>query len=123
MPNTAFVFPEAVITITPLGAAAQTVAYATSMSEDATPVILEDGSMVFKRVRFQVETVWVDDDIKTIKESQGPFDVFVTWTNEDDLRLRSAGLEDASLTGIALRGALEGGAQVYSLTFEGLSRT
>ncbi len=122
MPNKAFVFGEATVVISGPGISAQTLNYATGMSEEPTPVILEDGSTVFKRVVLTVDSVWVDEDIVTVRQASGPFDVFVIWTNEDDGRLRSTGLQAASLTRLSHRGALEGGVQTYTLTFEGLSR-
>lgn len=120
--NFAFVFGEAEVRVTPSGQSAQVITFATGMSLDKKPVILEDGSVVYRRITMSLDTVWVDDDVKAVIEADGPHTVVVTWTNADDLRLRSEALQDAALTGASLRGALEGGAQVYALTFEGLSR-
>ena len=92
------------------------------MTIEKTPTILEDNSQVFKQIRLSCDSVWVDEDIHTITNNPGPFNVFVTWFNEDDFRLRSEGIQNAALTAISGQGALEGGAQNWTLTFEGLSR-
>lgn len=123
MPNYAFVFGEATIQIATAGGSLQsTTQYATSLSIDEDPVALEDGSIAYKRVRWAMESPWVDDDILSIRQSPGPWDIVVTWLNADDLRLRSEAIQNAIRTGTGLRGSLEGGAQVFSIQFEALTR-
>lgn len=122
MPNSVFAFGEAEIVAKPSGLASQTLGYALAYSLGRTPVLDEDGSASLYQDRFSIESPWVDDDVRTIFFSRGPFDlVMVRWRNADDLRLMSDCVTGARCTAAEKRPG-QGGVETYQFQFESVSK-
>ena len=112
--NKAFVFGEAVAWVKPAGLASQQLGYIRSYSLARTPVRLEDGSASFYNDELTVESPWVDDELVTLFEAEGPLDFFfIRWRNEDDQRLASVSVTKAEIQDVR-RAPGDGGVETFT---------
>lgn len=111
--NFAFSYGECEIRCTPAGGVETVVAFADDLSMTRKPELLEDGSAAYFIDTLTFSSPWVDSDVETFFKNRGPFKVYGYWTNVDDLRLASAGVQDARLTS-----ARHEGTEVRRYTFE-----
>lgn len=115
MPNQyAFSFGECLVYVTPAGGSETLVGYAEDLTISRRPELLEDGSTVYYIDTISITSPWVDSDVETFWKNRGPFPkVFAYWTNEDDARLVSAGVQEARLLS-----ARHEGSEIRRFTFE-----